>query len=100
MKRSASEQVFHVFNIIFMLMIVALILFPVMNVISLSVSDISAINSRSVSFYPKGFQLDAYKDILENQDFLTALINTIWITVVGTVLAIIVTLLVSYAMTK
>ena len=100
MKRSASEQVFHVFNIIFMLMIVALILFPVMNVISLSVSDISAINSRSVSFYPKGFQLGAYKDILENQDFLTALINTIWITVVGTVLAIIVTLLVSYAMTK
>ena len=100
MKKSTGDHVFHVINILFMVMITAVVLFPVLNVISLSVSDISAINSRSVSFYPKGFQLGAYKDILKNQDFLTALINTVWITVVGTVLAIIVTLMVSYAMTK
>ncbi|MEA4822576.1 MAG: carbohydrate ABC transporter permease [Clostridiaceae bacterium] len=100
MKKTTGEHVFHVINILFMLLIIVAILFPVMNVISLSVSDIDEINSRSVSFYPKGFQVGAYKEILKNPDFLTALFNTVWVTVAGTFCAIIVTLLVSYAMTK
>ena len=100
MKRSKSQYAFQVFDIVFMVLIMATIIVPILNILSLSVSSADAIRSGSVTFYPKGFSLDAYKDIIGNRLFASSVYNTVFTTVVGTVLAVTVTLLVAYALTK
>ncbi|HOJ12466.1 MAG TPA: carbohydrate ABC transporter permease [Clostridiales bacterium] len=100
MKKTLGEKAFQYFDILIMLLILAIIIFPFMNIISLSVSGRDAILSNSVSLWPKGFNLAAYGKILGSALFLRSLINTIGITVIGTFLAVILTLMVSYALTK
>jgi len=100
MKRTLGEKVFQYFDAIIMLCILAIIIFPFMNIISLSVSSREAILTNSVSLWPKGFNLAAYGKILGSMLFLRSLVNTIGITVIGTFLAVMLTLMVSYALTK
>ena len=100
MKRSKSQYAFQVFDVVFMVLIMATIIVPILNILSLSVSSADAIRSGSVTFYPKGFSLDAYKDIIGNRLFASSVYNTVFTTVVGTILAVAVTLLVAYALTK
>jgi putative aldouronate transport system permease protein len=71
-----------------------------MNVLSLSISSRDAILARSVTIWPKGFELGAYFQILRNQVFFRSLINTIGITIVATFTAVILTLMVAYALTR
>lgn len=100
MKRNFSTEIFNVFNIFIMILIVAVIIFPFMNIISLSLSDGNAILDNSVSLWPKGINLAAYEKILKSAVFLRSLANTIGLTIISTLLAIILTLMVSYALTK
>lgn len=100
MKKSLGEKIFQYFNILFMLAVIAIIILPFMNIISLSVSDREAILSNSVFLWPKGFNFAAYKKIIGSMVFIRSLINTIGIVVIGTFISIILTLMVSYALTK
>ena len=61
-------------DIVFMLLIVLVIVFPLMNIISLSVSDTMAVRSGTVTIYPKGFSLKAYGEIIENKLFTRSVV--------------------------
>lgn len=100
MKRTLGQKAFQTLDVIFMLAIILSIVLPICNIISLSVSSVEAIRSGTVSFYPKGFRLDAYREIMHSALFGRSLVNTVLVTVVGTVLGVIVCLLTSYALTK
>ena len=100
MRSSAGERLFRFFNTIWMLVIMALILFPVMNILSVSVSDRAAVQSGSVTIYPKGFNTQAYREIFHNSTFLRSLLNTVFVTAAGTACAVLITLMVSYAMSR
>jgi len=100
MKKTTGEKFFYVFNIIFMLILASSVLFPILNTVSVSLSDREAIYSRAVSFYPIGWEFGAYRQVVTNSLFLRALMNNLGITLVGTFLAVFVTLLVAYSLTK
>lgn len=100
MKKTLGEKAFQWVDILFMFIILATIIFPFMNIISLSVSSREAIMQKSVSIWPKGFNLAAYGEILGSVLFMRSLANTIGLTVIGTFLSVILTLMVSYALTK
>lgn len=100
MKRTRGEIIFQYVDIIILIIIAAIIILPFMNIISLSLSDRDAILSRNVYLFPKGINLGAYKIIIKNMLFIRALINTVGLTIVGTFLAIILTLMVAYSLTK
>jgi putative aldouronate transport system permease protein len=100
MKRTAPEKIFQVFNIIILTLILMTILFPVLHIVALSVSDRDAILSKTVTVYPVGFQVEAYKDVMGNSLFVRSLFNTVAVTAAGTVLAILVSVLTAYAMTR
>lgn len=82
---------------IFLLVLVA---YPLWLVLVNSVSDPSAVASGEVIFLPKGFHLDGYKEIFRNQDLLTGYANTIFYTVVGTLINLLVTVPCGYVMIK
>ena len=90
MKKSVSEKVFQVFNVIIMLFIMATIILPIMNIIAVSFSETSAVNANIVGLVPVGFQTRAYEEILTDSVFLRSLFNTVFVTVVGTAAAVII----------
>ena len=100
MKKSVGQYVFQALDVIFILLLICSIVFPIMNIISLSVSGADAIRAGSVTIYPKGFSLEAYKDILGNSLFSRSVVNTVIITVVGTICSLVVNLMAAYALTK
>lgn len=100
MKKTRGERIFQYFDIFIMLCIMALVIFPVLYIMSVSVSSQEAIQNNRITFYPIGFNTAAYADILDNATFLRSLFNTLFVTVAGTVLSVFMTLLVSYAMSR
>lgn len=71
-----------------------------MYVISVSFSDVHAINRGQVGIWPVGFNLDGYKQVLGQQKLWRAYYNTLWYTVVGTVLNIVFTVIAAYPLSR
>ena len=73
---------------------------PFIYVISVSLTDPSVYVPFQFYVIPAKFSLRAYTYVLEKPDFLYALKSTLFITIVGTVLNIIVTFTFAYSLTK
>ena len=84
-------------NVILMLVLI-ITLYPMIFVISASVSEPSAVLSGKMLLIPVGFTLDGYKYILQYSEIWSGYANTIFYTVVGTFLNLIVTLPCAYAL--
>ena len=82
---------------IFLLLLVA---YPLWLVLMNSISDPSAVAAGQVVFLPKGFNLNGYIEIFKNKDILTGYSNTIFYTVVGTLINLFVTVPCGYVLTK
>ncbi len=98
MKESASYRVFRVFNAILLLIVVAVTLFPLLNVVAKSFSDMKYIASNAVTFYPKGFNLKTYRLIMSDSMFWIDYKNTVVYTVVGTFINLFMTTIFAYAL--
>jgi multiple sugar transport system permease protein/putative aldouronate transport system permease protein len=88
-KRSLSEKIFTVFNIVLMAILAFSCLYPLWYALCLSISDKAAANSGLVTFYPIGFTLQSYREIMKEAMFF----NSFWISIQRTVLGTAVTLL-------
>ncbi|HHV59716.1 MAG TPA: carbohydrate ABC transporter permease [Clostridiaceae bacterium] len=99
-RKSTGEKIFQVVNIMFMLMIIAAILFPLLHIFSISVSESSAVTTLKVGLLPIGFNLVAYKKIIGTNLFQRSLFNTVLVTFVGTVLSVIVITMLAYALSR
>ncbi|MDR6555248.1 carbohydrate ABC transporter permease [Paenibacillus qinlingensis] len=75
-------------------------LLPLANILSKAISDESAVVSGKVGIFPVGFQLDTMKYVVSSSQFLSSIWISLLITVVGTVLAIVVTALTAYPLSK
>jgi len=96
--RSKSRIVFQIFNYTAFTIFTILILLPFLNAISISLSDYKFVNNGEVRFWPKGFNLASYDLIVTNKYFLYTLGNTIFLTVVNTLLTIVLALAAGYAL--
>lgn len=99
-KPTKGERLFDVFNYGFMIFLMFIMLYPLVYVISLSMSSPAAINAMDVTFYPKGFNLNAYFYIFtETRDYIVfGYRNTIIYAAANTLLMLVVTSLVAYAL--
>ena len=82
---------------IFLLLLAA---YPLWLVLMNSISEPTAVAAGRVLFLPKGFSLDGYVEIFKNKDILTGYANTIFYTVVGTLINLLVTVPCGYVLTK
>lgn len=100
MKESMQYKVFRVFNVIILVLIVALTFYPFINIVAQSFSSESYINSGKVNLWPKGFNVDTYKIIVKDSMFWINYKNTVVYTVVGTCIQMIMTTMFAYALSK
>ncbi|BFT69874.1 carbohydrate ABC transporter permease [Paenibacillus sp. P36] len=75
-------------------------LLPLANILSKAISDESAVVSGKVGIIPIGFQLDTMKYVVSSSQFLHSIGISLLITVVGTFLAILITALTAYPLSK
>lgn len=103
MNKRAKYNRVSVFDVVLCLIMVAFmacIIFPFLHVIAVSFSSNKYVISNSVSFWPKGFTVDTYLQMLRTGNFVRAYGVTIFVTVVGTVLSLTVTAMCAYALSR
>ncbi|MBR3874133.1 MAG: carbohydrate ABC transporter permease [Clostridia bacterium] len=88
-KRSTGDKIFDTANVIVMFLLLLFFLYPVLNVVSISMSAERYVLAADVTFYPKGFDPQAYNAIFSDPDMWNSMFNTIFIAGVGCVLSLI-----------
>ncbi|WP_246246160.1 carbohydrate ABC transporter permease [Paenibacillus lemnae] len=75
-------------------------LFPFINIIAVSFSSSRAINAAEVFMWPVEFNINAYFNLIKDGQLFVAMKNTFLITVVGTVLNMVFTIIAAYPLSK
>lgn len=99
-KRSVGEIIFDSFNIVLLIVLAFLFLYPMWYVLVASLSSGHAIARGQVNFWPVGFNLDAYQKVFANQEIWTAYLNTIFYVTVGTAINLVLTTLGAYPLSR
>lgn len=82
-KRSRGEKAFNGFNILLMMLLCLFFLFPMLNVVSISLSNEYAVLRGDITIYPIGFNGQAYEKIFNNKDLWNSMFNSVFVAGVG-----------------
>ncbi|MGC6589161.1 carbohydrate ABC transporter permease [Paenibacillus sp. Dod16] len=100
MKKSRSRKVFDITNLTLMACLTLMTIYPIFNQLALSLSSTDAILNGKVTLFPIDFTLTTYRDIAKESLFWGNYINTIWYTIAGTVISLMLTTTCAYALSK
>ncbi len=98
--KNFGEKIADLFIVLFNCIIVAITLYPFIYVLSMSISDPVSAMRQEIVLLPKGFSLDAYKLVLESSDIWNGYYNSIWYTVVGTLISVLLTITAAYPLSR
>ncbi len=76
-KRSREDVIFDIVNTIIMTAIIVVVIYPVLNVISISFSNANHIAKADITIFPKGITGEAYKYILKDKQVWTGYFNSV-----------------------
>ncbi|MDR6550432.1 carbohydrate ABC transporter permease [Paenibacillus qinlingensis] len=100
-RRSMGERMFDIGNVLFMLLLVFVTLYPFWYVFVSSISDPAWVaRTRGLIWLPHGFNLSSYKAVFHNPIIQTGYLNTLFIVVVGTMINIFMTSLGAYVLSR
>ena len=105
-KKTVGDWIFDVVVVLFVVIVVSVTLYPLIYIFSMAISDPIAAARGEVFLLPKGFNLTAVKKVLSGetsmgtQSIWDYYYNTLWYTVVGTVLGVITTCLAGYPLSR
>lgn len=95
-----AGRVFDVFNVVLMAAIGIVALIPFVFVLAGSFATEAELATRSFFLWPETFSLDAYEAIFTSPAFLRALVTTIVVTAVGTLVQLTLTASMAYPLSK
>lgn len=98
--RSKEDKIFDGVNAILITVIVLLIFYPILFVVSASLSDPTKIFDSPILLWPKGFTLNGYKKVFENRDIWIGFKNAVIYTGLGTLINVIMTTLAAYPLSR
>ncbi|MDU1846969.1 MAG: carbohydrate ABC transporter permease [Niallia nealsonii] len=98
--KSKGYRVFSFFNHIFLIAIALTCLLPLLHLLAQSFSSKGAINGNLVSFWPVGFNVDAYIKTFENSNFVRSMGISVVRTILGTFISMFVITTAGYALSK
>jgi putative aldouronate transport system permease protein len=99
-RKTTGEKVFDGFNYFFLLCVVVVMIYPFWQMIALSLSSRMESTTLSFRLFPRRPTLEAYATVFEANFIGRAYLNTIYRTVVGTVLSTVLCYSVGYALSK
>ncbi|MDF2924859.1 MAG: transporter permease [Paenibacillaceae bacterium] len=99
-RNSVSNKIFDSIIYLSVILLIVACVVPFLNIIALSLSSNSAVISQQVTVFPVEWTIDTYQTVLRDSAMLYSLGYSIVLTVVYTILAMIVTILAAYPLTK
>ena len=99
-RESRAERAMNHAFVVILILLSALMLFPFINLLAKSVSGEAAVLTGSVYLLPKDFQLGTYEYVVNQPQFFNSFWNSLFITVVGTALAMVVNCLTAYPLSN
>lgn len=98
--KTKGERIFHGVIIVIMIFFCISILIPFLNILATSFSGLGPISAGEVTIYPKDVTMDAYKFLLNNDQFFRSFFISVSLTLIGTICSLIVTTLCAYPLSK
>lgn len=98
--KTTTYRIFNVFNIGLLVLLSIMCIIPLIHVLAVSFSAKSAADANLVGLWPVQFSLEAYKKTMNNPIFLHSIWVSVWRTVLGTGLTLLITFLAAYPLSK
>lgn len=95
-----GDRAFNTINYCLLALFTLSVLYPLVYVLSASVSSPAALNRGDVVLWPVGFNVDAYRSIWESPRLVTGLVNSFIYTISGAVLGTVLTMLAGYVVAR
>ncbi|WP_242985470.1 carbohydrate ABC transporter permease [Vallitalea okinawensis] len=99
-KRSKDDLLVDLFCYLFLIILSITIIIPFMQVITISFSPTHVINSYGLKLFPTEITLEGYKKVFSDELIWSGYMNTIFVTVVGTILNVLFSVLGAYPLSK
>lgn len=99
-KESKSDKLFLILNYVYLIIALIVVLYPLIYIISASISSPKYVSSGEMWLLPKGITFDGYKLVFDNPKIWIGYRNTIFYTLIGTLLNLAVTLPAAYALSR
>ena len=99
-KLSLGDRVFYTVVDVIMFIVLLLVILPMLNVISSSISEPNAVMQGRVFILPKGFSLSGYKVVLKDSRILSGYLNAIFYTGATSFLGVITTVFAAYPLSR
>ncbi|RAV19711.1 carbohydrate ABC transporter permease [Paenibacillus contaminans] len=93
-------SLFAICNTLLLLAVAAVSVFPIVYVLVVSVSDTSSVVQGDVFLWPKGFNIDVYKQLLTDAKIPRAYLNTIFYTCLGVSINLTFTAIAAYPLSR
>ncbi|GGF91754.1 carbohydrate ABC transporter permease [Paenibacillus aceti] len=99
-KETKRDKLFLLCNYFFVILAFVIVLYPLIYMISASISNPKYVASGEMWLWPKGITFDGYRRVFENSSIWIGYGNTILYTAVGTTINLLVTLPAAYALSR
>lgn len=99
-KESRQDKVFVVFNHIFVWFLIVIVSYPLFFIAIASISDPNLVNTGQVWLWPKGINFEGFKEVFKDTEIWIGYRNTIFYTVIGTLINLLVTLPGAYVLSR
>ena len=99
-RETGKDRVFNVINIIFWIIVLFIVLYPLWLILIASVSDPDAVLQAKVLVLPVDFSLMGYEAVFQYKELWGSYLNSIIYTVVGSGLSVVVTLAAAYSLSR
>lgn len=100
MDNSRGDRVFDAINTLLLVLITVIVLYPLVFVLSASISDPSVVARGQLWLLPKGINFAGYERVFQNKEILTGYMNTIVYTLLGTVINLVLTICAAYPLSR
>ncbi len=99
-KTSYADKIFDIINVIVMIILLVIFVWPLWFIVIASVSNPNEVWNGNVLLWPKGFTMAAYEAVIEYKSIWIGYRNTIFYTVVGTMINLVMTVCAAYPLSR
>ena len=99
-RETGKDRVFNAFNLVFWILVLFIVLYPLWLILIASVSDPDAVLQARVLLWPVDFSLMGYEAVFQYSELWGSYANSVFYTVVGSALSVMVSLAAAYALSR
>lgn len=99
-RETRTDRIFNICNRIFLFIVLVIVLYPLIYIVSASISDPAAVNQGRMWLYPIGVTLEGYVRVFQNSDIWMGYRNTVFYTLLGVTINLLLTLPAGYALSR